>query len=195
MYLSSKGCSLIIVVHDRDGSDAVRLCEIVGEQLKGIEFKGKLNLIPTEEIEAWLLCDADALHSALAALSRGSRNTDRLARPEPCKKVVKQMAARLAKLMERWILLSGSDSSDPLGVPKPPLTPPCRGSLPTTRFSKCSMAQSPVRKCSRPPMSTRCRIIQKSRHKCRLCSRGQECHDRSFSKPFERRQRVGGRCH
>ncbi len=68
--LLDRGCSLLVVVHDLDRNNQSQLKAKLEDQIKSINFTGKLVLIPVEELEAWLLCDADALKSVFRMQKR-----------------------------------------------------------------------------------------------------------------------------
>lgn len=61
--LFSRGCSQIVIMHDLDEADERRLRQELEKAIKCISFEGSLILIPIQEVEAWLLCDASALRA------------------------------------------------------------------------------------------------------------------------------------
>ena len=61
--LRDRGCDLLIVAHDLDRNDEAALRDLLSTSTDGSGFKYALILIPIEELEAWLLCDAEALRT------------------------------------------------------------------------------------------------------------------------------------
>jgi hypothetical protein len=59
--LAQKGCTRLVVLHDLDGNDEKKLRTKLLNCVKGIRFKVYVILIPVQEIEAWLLTDANSL--------------------------------------------------------------------------------------------------------------------------------------
>lgn len=59
--LASRGCDLLVVLHDLDRAVESQLRSGLEGAVVDSTFKGKLILIPIEELEAWLLADAAAL--------------------------------------------------------------------------------------------------------------------------------------
>lgn len=59
--LLSKGCHLLVVIHDLDKRDEAELRTQLESSIKGFSFSKTIVLIPKEEIEAWLLSDINAL--------------------------------------------------------------------------------------------------------------------------------------
>lgn len=62
--LSNSGCTHLVVVHDLDTNDVGDLRRELEKCIEGVKVRSSLILIPIREIEAWLLCDADALRAA-----------------------------------------------------------------------------------------------------------------------------------
>lgn len=60
-----KGCTRVLLVHDLDGNDVDVLRRSLKESLANAPQAKKLVVIPTEEIEAWLLSDVAAIARAL----------------------------------------------------------------------------------------------------------------------------------
>ncbi len=56
-----KGCDLLIVVHDLDREKKNNLKNDLESRISSADFKDKIVIIPTEELEAWLLSDPIAL--------------------------------------------------------------------------------------------------------------------------------------
>jgi hypothetical protein len=61
--LLRRGCSHLVVMHDLDACDEARLRTELNDAMRDVESDASLVLIPIYEVEAWLLCDADALKS------------------------------------------------------------------------------------------------------------------------------------
>lgn len=61
----SKGCTQILLVHDRDRHDAEKLRRELEVVLDAVPQARKLVVVPTEELEAWLLSDHYAIKTAL----------------------------------------------------------------------------------------------------------------------------------
>lgn len=59
--LASRGCELLVVVHDLDRNAEKKIRKDLEAAIDGLEYKGKLVLIPVQELEAWLLSDAAAI--------------------------------------------------------------------------------------------------------------------------------------
>lgn len=64
--LLAKGCTRIILIHDRDRNDATRLRNQLEEVLKNAPQATKVVVVPEEELEAWLLSDVDAIKKAMS---------------------------------------------------------------------------------------------------------------------------------
>ena len=60
-----KGCTQILLVHDRDRGDADKLMAELEAILKAAPQQRRVVVVPTEEIEAWLLSDHGAVKAAL----------------------------------------------------------------------------------------------------------------------------------
>lgn len=59
--LIERGCKYVVVLHDLDRHTEADLRRQLERDLKGINAKISIVLIPAEEIEAWLLSDPDAI--------------------------------------------------------------------------------------------------------------------------------------
>ena len=62
---SVKGCEYAVIVHDLDKSDYLTLHGQLNQILHAAPQKVKAVVIPSEELEAWLLADEEAIASAL----------------------------------------------------------------------------------------------------------------------------------
>lgn len=60
-----KGCTQILLLHDRDRNDAAKLRTTLEAVLEQVPQEKKVVVIPTEELEAWLLSDHKAIEQAL----------------------------------------------------------------------------------------------------------------------------------
>ncbi len=56
-----RGCTHLVVMHDLDGGDESKLLKELNQAIESLSCDGSLILIPIQEVEAWLLCDASAL--------------------------------------------------------------------------------------------------------------------------------------
>lgn len=63
--LKTKGCGVLIVVHDLDRNDEPQLRQTLIKSLAPNPFSKALISIPVEELEAWLLSDSCAIMTAL----------------------------------------------------------------------------------------------------------------------------------
>lgn len=63
--LHLKGCTRVLLVHDNDRNDHKDLRKILEEVIAAAPQKDKVVVIPTEELEAWLLSDESAIGTAL----------------------------------------------------------------------------------------------------------------------------------
>jgi hypothetical protein len=59
--LATKGCNMLIFVHDLDRNDLKKLKKEIEEKLKGNPIENCLICIPIEEIEAWFLSDQEGI--------------------------------------------------------------------------------------------------------------------------------------
>ncbi|MCH8012855.1 MAG: DUF4276 family protein [Candidatus Marinimicrobia bacterium] len=59
--LIRRGCTHLVVMHDLDRGDESKLRQELNNAIESLSFDGSLILIPIQEVEAWLLCDASAL--------------------------------------------------------------------------------------------------------------------------------------
>lgn len=60
-----KGCTQILLVHDRDKSDVAILTAALQDVLQPAPQLRKVVVVPSEELEAWLLSDHEAIKKAL----------------------------------------------------------------------------------------------------------------------------------
>lgn len=59
--LKQRGCLFLVVLHDLDKRNELELRASLEGEIEVQSFHGSVVLIPIEEIEAWLLCDPEAL--------------------------------------------------------------------------------------------------------------------------------------
>ena len=68
--LFTKGCSRVLLVHDRDRNDASQLRKTLEDILANAPQQVKIVVIPEEELEAWLLSDTSAITKAMKLKSK-----------------------------------------------------------------------------------------------------------------------------
>lgn len=61
----TKGCTEILLVHDRDKNSATQLLSQLNAVLRDAPQAKKVVVVPSEELEAWLLSDSQAIKAAL----------------------------------------------------------------------------------------------------------------------------------
>jgi hypothetical protein len=71
--LVDNGCKFVILVHDLDRSDEQELRRFLEQKIPQTKFPNSLIVIPIEELEAWLLSDADALKSVFSLKKKPKR--------------------------------------------------------------------------------------------------------------------------
>lgn len=64
--LIRRGCSHLVVMHDLDDNEESVLRQQLEQSVHDIAFTGSLIVIPVQEVEAWLLCDATALRNVFS---------------------------------------------------------------------------------------------------------------------------------
>jgi hypothetical protein len=67
--LKTKGCSLLIIVHDLDENKVTLLKDEIIKALEPCAICDYLICIPIQEIEAWLLSDPEGIRAAMALYS------------------------------------------------------------------------------------------------------------------------------
>src|SRR5713101_8692508 len=82
--LVQRGCSCLVVVHDLDGGDEARLRAELEDRVRGIGCRAAIIVIPVQEIEAWLIADADAIRVVFRLRKQPSLPADpeRIAKPK-----------------------------------------------------------------------------------------------------------------
>lgn len=73
--LLTKGCTKIILIHDRDRNNATELRKLLEAVLDDAPQSTKVVVVPEEELEAWLLSDAAAINKAMN-LQRGIKTVN-----------------------------------------------------------------------------------------------------------------------
>lgn len=61
--LKKRGCDMLVLLHDLDRNNLVKLKKELDEKLSNSPIKNKFVCIPIEEIEGWFLSDPDELQS------------------------------------------------------------------------------------------------------------------------------------
>lgn len=82
--LFDRGCTHLIVVHDLDKNDEKNLRTMLGNEIKDVKFKRTIILIPIEELDAWLLCDAEALKATfnMKKITKVPKSPEKIASPK-----------------------------------------------------------------------------------------------------------------
>lgn len=82
--LLSKGCELLIVVHDLDRNCEKAIRKELDKSISSLTFTDKIIIIPTEELEAWLLSDPQAIKTCfnLKKLPKTPKNPERTSSPK-----------------------------------------------------------------------------------------------------------------
>ena len=70
--LRNRGCSHLIILHDADRNNCGAIRKLLEDRIGAVQFRGTVILIPTEELEAWLLCDPAALKTVFKMRSEPS---------------------------------------------------------------------------------------------------------------------------
>ena len=81
--LASKGCRLLIVLHDLDKANEGQLRNLLTKALKPCPIPRHVIVIPIREIEAWLLSDSRAIDVALKLQKRIRRISNPENDPDP----------------------------------------------------------------------------------------------------------------
>ena len=94
--LIRRGCTHLVVMHDRDARDEGALRRDLEARVGPLGFQGHVILIPVEELEAWLLCDADALRRVfgMSDVPKVPARPDLLTKP---KEYLRDMVWRMSK--------------------------------------------------------------------------------------------------
>jgi len=94
--LSKQGCTHIFLFHDLDRSNEKALRKEIQEKIKSCLFQNSLIVIPTEELEAWLLSDMDAIKQVFDIAAPIKQISDVEAVKSP-KEHLEKMVRRLSK--------------------------------------------------------------------------------------------------
>lgn len=95
--LHLKGCTRILLVHDNDRNDHQDLRRALEDAIAAAPQKDKVIVIPTEELEAWLLSDESAIGRALnlAKPPKSVQHPEKIASPkEYLQKAVRQASGK-----------------------------------------------------------------------------------------------------
>jgi len=74
--LAKSGCEHIIIFHDRDRSEEKEIRDILESKVRKDEFPSSIIVIPIEELEAWLLSDANAIKIVFNLRTRPKKITN-----------------------------------------------------------------------------------------------------------------------
>lgn len=82
--LLSRGCTHLVVLHDLDRNDELKMRSDLEQAISNIAFDASLVLIPVEELEAWLLSDPLAVRTTfkMRKTPKIPKNTERIASPK-----------------------------------------------------------------------------------------------------------------
>jgi len=85
--LFSRGCTVLVVLHDLDTIDArqePKLRQLLESSIQKTDFRFKTVLIPIEEMEAWLLTDASVLRRVfnMRAIPKIPKNPETIRDPK-----------------------------------------------------------------------------------------------------------------
>lgn len=94
--LFRSGCEHVFLFHDLDRNNLTRLRKSLEKKLPALDFPNALIVIPIEEIEAWLLSDAQAIRHAFALTKTPKQISD-------CETIIspKEHLAKMVWLSER----------------------------------------------------------------------------------------------
>lgn len=96
--LSKLGCQHIFIFHDLDRNDEATLKKDIQEQVNKSTFKAPLIVIPTEELEAWLLSDVEAIKKTFSinAIIKPIADVEQVKSPkEHLGKMVKKLSGKV----------------------------------------------------------------------------------------------------
>lgn len=82
--LKVRGCSVLVVLHDLDRGIESDLRFLLEQNIKALDFRAKIVLIPVEELEAWLLSDPEAIKRTfkMKKVPKITRQTHTIASPK-----------------------------------------------------------------------------------------------------------------
>ena len=95
--LSIQGCKHVIIFHDLDKNKEHELRKEIETKLTKCKFRETLIVIPTEELEAWLLSDAEAIKSTFSITEniRIANDVESIKSPkEHLQKLVKRLSSK-----------------------------------------------------------------------------------------------------
>jgi len=64
--LHTRGCDLLILIHDLDRNELIKLQNDLDNTLRTTKIANRIVCIPTEEMEAWFLSDPEGLKDAMS---------------------------------------------------------------------------------------------------------------------------------
>lgn len=65
--LKDRGCKHLILLHDADGKDPLKLQRVLKKALEPCSIGSSVIVVAVQELEAWLLSDYEAIHKVFAA--------------------------------------------------------------------------------------------------------------------------------
>lgn len=129
--LADRGCSVLLLVHDLDRQELVQLKAILESALEPSPICPFLVVIPIEELEAWLLSDADALRAAFHLKKRPKcpANPELVADP---KRYLEQLVWKASEKTKRYVnTIHDVRIAEHLGIPS---VRKCKAFKPLERF-------------------------------------------------------------
>jgi len=94
--LQCRGCDILVVMHDLDRHTEQSLRSELEGKVGSCGIRSRLVLIPTEEVEAWLLADSQSIKSVFNMRTIGTIPTNTETIPDP-KGYLRDLVARYSK--------------------------------------------------------------------------------------------------